>query len=563
MDWTNFFAPHILERGYDYFIDCAVEDVTIKDHLISAIVTGSTDYIVKIHLIAQEIIDMTCTCPYAKDDNYCKHMAAVLYEVHADEVDDGDNVEENYEDHDYLEMHSQNTENRYIQNLVESTNESIVKAFLVSVLENQPKLLLRFKNTVAPDTHTFNRSDYLRRIKTIVDVHMGREHFISYYKANDFIDDIQEFLNEDVRLFITNNHLNSAFELSTLIFQMIGTVEMDDSDGGTSLIASQCFDVWQEILSKADLLVKQTIFDWCISHLDGNAIDFLADYIETCLMESFHEKIFIDELLAFTEQKAIEAEAQSESWSRSYNVGKWATNHLSLLIRSLKTEKEIENYALKYFGYSSLRNVYIRYYLQQNNYEKVISILNESIQIDAGSIGLIRDYRLQLRDVYKKLGDLENYLEQLWQLILVDWKGDLSIFKELKSQYSASDWLKKREIIFNKIENKSELAQLYFEEKLYDQLLNVVINSNGLSLTQHFEKVLIKKYPAAILDKYKQEVTIMAQPTTDRKKYHQIVSLLKDMKKIQGGPEVVSEIARSWRFTYGNRPAMMDELRRL
>ena len=74
MDWTNFFAPHILERGYDYFIDCAVEDVTIKDHLISAIVTGSTDYIVKIHLIAQEIIDMTCTCPYAKDDNYCKHM---------------------------------------------------------------------------------------------------------------------------------------------------------------------------------------------------------------------------------------------------------------------------------------------------------------------------------------------------------------------------------------------------------------------------------------------------------------------------------------------------------
>lgn len=133
----------------------------------------------------------------------------------------------------------------------------------------------------------------------------------------------------------------------------------------------------------------------------------------------------------------------------------------------------------------------------------------------------------------------------------------------MKSQYSASDWLKKREIIFNKIENKSELAKLYFEEELYDQLLNVVINSNGISLTQHFEKVLIKKYPAEILEKYKQEVSIMAQPTTDRKKYHQIVSLLKDMKKIQGGPEVVSEIARSWRFTYGNRPAMMDELRRL
>ena len=27
----------------------------------------------------REIEEMECTCPYAEDGNYCKHMAAVLY----------------------------------------------------------------------------------------------------------------------------------------------------------------------------------------------------------------------------------------------------------------------------------------------------------------------------------------------------------------------------------------------------------------------------------------------------------------------------------------------------
>lgn len=30
---------------------------------------------------------MTCTCPYAAEGNYCKHMAAVLYEIEEGEPD--------------------------------------------------------------------------------------------------------------------------------------------------------------------------------------------------------------------------------------------------------------------------------------------------------------------------------------------------------------------------------------------------------------------------------------------------------------------------------------------
>jgi len=35
------------------------------------------------------------------------------------------------------------------------------------------------------------------------------------------------------------------------------------------------------------------------------------------------------------------------------------------------------------------------------------------------------------------------------------------------------------------------------------------------------------------------------------------------MKHMPGGKVVVSDIALHWRFVYGNRSAMMDELRKL
>ncbi len=48
-----------------------------------------------------------------------------------------------------------------------------------------------------------------------------------------------------------------------------------------------------------------------------------------------------------------------------------------------------------------------------------------------------------------------------------------------------------------------------------------------------------------------------------RKDYQHWVSLLRRMKKIEGGSQMVDEIVAGWKVRYKNRPAMMDELSRL
>ena len=77
------------------------------------------------------------------------------------------------------------------------------------------------------------------------------------------------------------------------------------------------------------------------------------------------------------------------------------------------------------------------------------------------------------------------------------------------------------------------------------------------------ENVLIKEYKEQILQKYKEEVNSMASFTSDRKRYQQLVAILRRMNKIKGGIEIVDDIVKEWRIKYKNRPAMMDELSRL
>lgn len=79
MDWELLFKPHILHRGAEYYRDAAVEDLKITDTQITAVVLGTEDYDVEIDIKDGIIEAMSCTCPYAADDNNCKHMAAVLF----------------------------------------------------------------------------------------------------------------------------------------------------------------------------------------------------------------------------------------------------------------------------------------------------------------------------------------------------------------------------------------------------------------------------------------------------------------------------------------------------
>ena len=302
MNWQKLFASHILERGYDYYCDGAVENIEIGRDDIRADVVGTEDYEVEISLNDGKVTDMYCSCPYAAGGNNCKHMAAVLYEWTADIMDEDEPEDTDNEDMDNdadaesmdlfepaVTVCDYKKKSAAVEKLVTSAERDIVQAFLVSVLAEDKKLLLRFRNMVNKCATKEDVEDYFEQIDEIADRYLGRDHFINYYQAYDFMLELEEIIDKDVRRMIDNGSHISAFHVMNHIFVLLGNVDMDDSGGETSMLAEQIYQLWLELLTKVNAQDKRKMFIWFTTHMDGSVIDYLEEYIEQIIMEEFKE----------------------------------------------------------------------------------------------------------------------------------------------------------------------------------------------------------------------------------------------------------------------------------
>lgn len=91
MDWQKMFTPWILERGRNYWDDGCVGILYQDGNTVTAVVSGTEDYDVEIEMgRGGNIAYMSCTCPYAEEGNNCKHMAAVLFAMDEDIMEQPD-----------------------------------------------------------------------------------------------------------------------------------------------------------------------------------------------------------------------------------------------------------------------------------------------------------------------------------------------------------------------------------------------------------------------------------------------------------------------------------------
>lgn len=549
MHWKHLFKKHILERGYDYFLEGEVEGVKRKNDGITATVWGSEEYEVEINFNGDEVEDMYCSCPYAESGEYCKHMAAVLFEW------------EEKKEEEIIDVVNRTKEE--VEHIVGQAKEEIVKGFLVRILQEDERNFLRFKALVNDEISKGDIERYKKQVDSIVDRYLGYDDFISYRQANDFVMEIKDLIDEEVQRMLEQGHYMETFELTNYIFSCMGEVDIDDSDGGIGMILSHCIEIWCKLLENTDACVEEVMFQWFITHFDGTLMDYMEEYIAEILMDYFKEKKYMESKLEFTERKVQEAKRNTDSWSAKYYVGAWAMRHLMVMEEMEKSWEEIEQYCRGNWENDRIREYFISKCIEQKQYNEAIKALEESIQLDTNMPGLVSSFSNQLKEVYKMIGDEIAYKEQLWKLVIEDDAGNIEQYRELKKLYSKQEWIDVREKIFTLLPKNVNREEIYQEEQLYDRLLKCVQTSYGLFILQKYEKILAKEYPKEVLQKYTEELNEMAKYTADRKRYQEWVLILKRMLKIKGGKETVNEIVENWRVLYKNRRAMMEELNRL
>lgn len=544
--WKYLFQDHILGRGLDYFINSLVENVYFKGNIIGATVYGTEKYKVEIVKEDDEIIELSCNCPYADDGNNCKHMAAVLFCL-----EDKDRA---------LKIEDIETN---ITKLVKEADTVLVEGFLVDILKNDEKLLNRFKSSLHCDISQADMKRYKNQINNIFRRHAGYHDFVDYKNACDFISEIEELLDNDIQAMIDNNQLKEAFELTNYIFIKVGNQDMDDSDGGTGQVANRCLEIWQEILDNSSIELKRKIYNWFTGHLNGSVIDYMENYIEEIIFDDFKEDEFMEEKIIFLDNKIREYKKEENSWSNNYGLGELLLRRINIMEEMEVSQNIIEDYCKENLKINKVREYYIDICIDREDYDMAIKLLREGKGKEKDWPGIVLDYSLNLKNLYKKTGQDKLYKEELWLLVLNYKAGDLELYKELKSIYTDKEWMEKREIVFTKLSPYSGVDKLYVLEGLYDRLIKIVIDSNGLYMLIEYEEILKDIYPKELLDKYENTVKSMATNTSGRGYYREMVSILRRMKKYPKGKEKVSEIASEWKSKYRNRPAMMDELSKL
>ena len=75
-NWQEYFLPRILERGWNYYKDGAVQSLTTTPTGYRATVSGTEDYEVESELDGDEIAEMYCDWLYAMEGGNVKDRAS-------------------------------------------------------------------------------------------------------------------------------------------------------------------------------------------------------------------------------------------------------------------------------------------------------------------------------------------------------------------------------------------------------------------------------------------------------------------------------------------------------
>ncbi|MCI5773380.1 MAG: SWIM zinc finger family protein [Erysipelotrichaceae bacterium] len=556
--WKGLFREIILERGRDYFYGGMVTEFQKTDSGYRAVVMGTEEYEVEIEIDKDRVNDMSCSCPYAEDGNYCKHMAAVLYKIEK-ENETNNELKENWFDPGL------GSEKELIETIAKMSEDELRN--LVKSLADRDNLI---KNMIITRYALTIDENQLKRLKSEVDDIVGhyedRSGFINYRNAWDFTIALQDFLEEKVSMLIERRYYAFAFKLTNYVFKTIGNIDIDDSDGGISMIANVCYEKWKKILENCDNAEKNKMFSWFMHHHgNGYVIDYMEDYIKDFLMNEFQDQEMLKKKLKFLDELIEKQKSymdDSSSWNVCYEYQDNILKRLEIMEKLSYPKEEISEYKKKNWRLSAVRCLEIQANLECGNIDQAVNILKESKILDSDHAGLIAQYSKDLIDIYEKQADDQSFKNELLFYVFECSQNNLVYINKLKAICTAEEWKQYRNQILENPKNYYIQYPLMEAEGMYERMLEIIKRKLIIYRLDEYEKVLKEKFPEQVRNIYILYLHEEAKRASDRNSYRELMRYLQKIKGYPEGKEKAKEIADKWRMMYHRRSAMMDELRK-
>ena len=549
-DWEDMFRPHILERGYDYYMTGAVEGLQRLDpheNFYEAVVDGSRSYHVEIRYDRGSVMDMQCDCPYAMDGKNCKHMAAVLYEIEEKQ----EKIQRNAAP-DPLSSED-------IANVIQGISEDNLRAFLLELCSEDERIknrvLLKYSASVS-GTQLMNLQQELEEIS---ERYSDRYGYISWDRTAEYEFEIVDFLDDNVTILVERNCVMEAFELLKETLSHVGEQDFDDSNGTSSEIASFIYACFTSVLKAGSPTEKETIFNWFEARIKANDVpEYAEDMISDFFDNEFHEKEFLLRKLKIFEPKG-ELPPETD-WHARYRYKRNLVRVWRIMAELNYSEAQLQEYAKQYWQLPEIREEMVKRAVRLGNLTEAAEILQESKELDAGHAGLVQEHSRALIDLYQNMGDITAQKRELEFQIFSCGQSNLQYVLMLKNLSEQDEWERVRERILTARSCAAIHLPLMESEGMMERLLQGVMKSKSVFTLERYEDTLRKLFPEQIRDGYAEYVIGAAESASNRKEYNHLVRYLKKIRRYPDGVQISAKIAKEWRTTYSRRRAMMDEL---
>jgi len=545
--WKAWFQPHILARGQSYFDEGRVSGLERTEDGYAAIVDGTEEYEVEILLNGDSIEDMICSCPYAEDGNYCKHMAAVLFAVDAG----GTSTEKGPIRKERLAPDS----------LVGKIPDDQLRPLLTELVSADEKLyrtlLFRYGETTLDECMKTMRQELI----SIGRKYAGRDGYIGYGCAGGFSEEIADHIRRQTETLLARDEPLLAFRAGMDALREYASYDMDDSDGEYTLVMDAMDDLCFEVLTIADGEVASKVFDLLADCAKSGKEGWLVqDFAAQMLFSRFAGKSFDKKKLALVDERIAGLETSGRAGDSSeYEMERLLTLRFELMGKLSRPGKELDAFLERYISYPAVRKLRIQRFLKAGQVDDAIRLLEEGKAAGHNRLGQAAEYSKWLVDLYEQLGRRDALLAELEYHVFTLSAGGMEMLDRLKKACTPEQWIEYRERYLSK-RNYCNL-ELLESEGLWERLMKAVAASSYLPTLDRYEKSLKRRYPDEMREAYARILAGQAATASNRKQYQELAYYLKKVRDYPDGAKQAAQLAEDWRIRYSRRRAMMEELR--
>ena len=564
-EFINKIPDVIISRGQEYFTNGHVLKLQEKSKgTWSAKVSGNYgNYKVKIETDGVGgVRSYFCDCPY--DGVICKHVAAVAIAI----------MEKQSVTH--IEQQQPNPQNNW-EHLIETTSAEDLRSFVRDYGSQNEGFRRHFVSTFSKPEAIDHRETigyYQYQVNGIFeDYEYGG--YIDYRHSYKAMRDVDHYLILAKDYYGKGNFSDAFSIVAAIAMEGVKAIQyMDDSSGQCGSAIAESFEMIGNILNTNESNALQNIiFEWLhkqVQNSDYNDYG-VGDHLETLFFETAIVLNHRNKAHQFLDLKIKEL-ADSEGWSKKYYLQEYLLKRIDLLQSEGKTE-EADTIIDAYLNYSKFRQIRVDNALADNDCNQAKGLILKGIQIagQENEAGTIHDWKVQLLEVYKQLGDDTQY-RNLARELFVENTSEIAYYRYFKQTIPLGDWefernrliteLKKRQQRYYQGIPPNDLAQIFIEEGMTLELLQLVGGSNNIYMIMEFTHLLDPEYSEELLGFYKSAIEIEAT-NTGRNEYKALVRYLKKMASVKGGLLAAQELKESLLQQYKNRPAMKEEFQRL